>query len=1818
MSAVRVVLRARPLSPKETEKHAKVVLHFPDETHCTLSRPTSTPPHPTTSTTTASIRQPSPTTASSRQPSPTAPTDDLHELCSRTFTFDQCLWSVGYDRSACASQQTVYQVVGKELVDHVLHGYNICILAYGQTGSGKTYSMMGNSVEKGLIAHMCEAILNAPEESNWRREFELSYMEVYNEKVRDLLNPSNKGNLRVREHPSLGPYVEDLSKSVVGNYRNILALIDAGNKARSVASTNMNEASSRSHAIVTLTITQKYFDPNNSEITTEKVSRACFVDLAGSERAAVSGTSGLRLKEGAQINKSLSTLGKVISMLAERSTKGNKAGMHIPYRDSVLTWLLKDCLGGNSKTTLLALVSPTDTCHNETLSTCRFAERAKRIINTPVVNEDANGKFIRELQEEVERLKSQLEGYQQSGTTGGIVDRLSGGDEALQSMQEDLLANKKLLEEMMESYGDKLRKTEAIQRERERALEELGIVLDASSVGVYTPKTIPHLVNLNEDPFMTECLIYKISPGISRVGRAGSYPHPDIGLSGDNILPDHCHFTRDDDGAVTITPADNENALVLVNGRRLDGAKRLKSGYRLIIGDNHIFRFNHPLELQWDRIHQHQQLQTLIRGAPPRRNSLESQSSRTDSSVIDWSFAVREREEWEGHSGSANSNDESESDRGFAIKYSSNLPKLKPKDKQYDWDGQAQRIADLEAEIAAAKTHVTDMEKASSGSRPSSVGSGKSFRSNSPDVSSAASTVSVINVGGATITVGEGVISRMQQDIQRELDRIGQMERKLQFERQALLRRMSSDTLRNPHNNSIQINVIAYTERERQLIVKAVTKWRSKRWVAMARELERLKITLKEVNIMSIELGAGVAYAPYIGDLSRRTSFWDSSDGSDTDDFLTESEAAEDIGVGVFVLDFKHESVYLWPLSQLKERLPYMHCMYNYFENKATSPISKPTDIDAVFGGSPGRTSRPFFTRMGSACISARNLAYKRSKLSTVCVYSSEADVIGWLKVKIEPVGLVGAATSRKYMPISPGPVESDELMIGTDIVFEISIIELDGVDEMDWTQVHAQTRMSSFGLRSGKDKKYASVPAIGFGRKPIVWDFSQTVSLKVDTHVKQIIERGVFEIDIYGRRRQQVSEVISDIFGFSSELDMTSSATNSNSNSTASSPRRSMEEDVAERAFNVKSPQKIEAELAEAQSTNIMASVRSRALENRLKQEIERQNRRVHMNGGAERRGGRVVFMRRGTVPHNRSLQLPSVWRTVEAAARSIPLPGNNSNSNSNINGGRFSSNSGFVKRRSTTSLNKPEGHKKKQLDAFLQTRVLELSPDGEFRDVPIQCSSVPQTTIPVFQLKQGLQRRMAIRLVYSVDAKYVSSMKITGISIGGSAMEVAQIKRLSLSINGRRNSVSQQHPGSPSSVTSKRSSMVLNVSTDPNGSANDLNSNVLENKTIYVRDEEVSRQKASKDLSGGKGMVDVVFTWDSGSPEVDRETEDGKKVVATLSVEAIVDGGLVDSMVTFSTRICFVVQPRLAPLTGRLSNFISRWSTPPVMISRYTSLFELLLKKIPLRSTYWLALDTSNEYVRGEEALNGWSPRGRELVAHFIRNRERLSLLREVEIWRGRWEQVEGWSTRRGASASAQWNSEEAAAIQRRVLELWKDLGRSHWRRYYNSLLGVDNRVSLDDDVDGSNGDEELWGLEVKALPQRNPIITHSGYLSTPDEASGTATDSAYAPLVFSPKAQWRRRYFVLQRPYLFMYADETMRDEVNVVPVRDVHIKWESDIAELLHRQHTFSMYSNQRNYLFQADSEEAAAEWASALDPLQFSSAVSSLAKSWNVQ
>ncbi|XP_064815047.1 kinesin-like protein KIF13B [Oncorhynchus masou masou] len=329
----------------------------------------------------------------------------------KVFAYDYCFWSMDEaDTDKFAGQEVVFQCLGESLLDNAFLGYNACIFAYGQTGSGKSYTMMGSSEQPGLIPRLCSSLFDRILQEQREGEsftVEVSFMEIYNEKVRDLLDPKgSRQALRVREHKVFGPYVDGLSRLAVACYKDIECLMSEGNKSRTVAATNMNEESSRSHAVFNIILTHTVTDLG-SGTSGEKVSKLSLVDLAGSERAAKTGATGERMKEGNNINKSLSTLGLVISALADQGAGKNKTKF-VPYRDSVLTWLLKDSLGGNSRTAMVATVSPAADNYDETLSTLRYADRAKSIVNHAVVNEDPNARIIRELREEVEKLRDQL------------------------------------------------------------------------------------------------------------------------------------------------------------------------------------------------------------------------------------------------------------------------------------------------------------------------------------------------------------------------------------------------------------------------------------------------------------------------------------------------------------------------------------------------------------------------------------------------------------------------------------------------------------------------------------------------------------------------------------------------------------------------------------------------------------------------------------------------------------------------------------------------------------------------------------------------------------------------------------------------------------------------------------------------------------------------------------------------------------------------------------------------------------------------------------------------------------------------------------------------------------------------------------------------------------------------------------------------------------------------------------------------------------------------------------------------------------------
>ncbi|XP_027320125.1 kinesin-like protein KIF1A isoform X5 [Anas acuta] len=906
-ASVKVAVRVRPFNSREMSRESKCIIQMSGST-TTILNP--------------------------KQPKETP----------KSFSFDYSYWShttpadINY-----ASQKQVYRDIGEEMLQHAFEGYNVCIFAYGQTGAGKSYTMMGKQEkdQQGIIPQLCEDLfsrINDTTNDNMSYSVEVSYMEIYCERVRDLLNPKNKGNLRVREHPLMGPYVEDLSKLAVTSYNDIQDLMDSGNKARTVAATNMNETSSRSHAVFNIIFTQKRHDAE-TDITTEKVSKISLVDLAGSERADSTGAKGTRLKEGANINKSLTTLGKVISALAEMDSGPNKNKKKkktdfIPYRDSVLTWLLRENLGGNSRTAMVAALSPADINYDETLSTLRYADRAKQIRCNAVINEDPNNKLIRELKDEVARLRDLLyaqglgdiidthpaaEGSKyvsdfenNNGTSGAELsqrhDNLStvtnaiagispssslsalssraasvaslherimfapGSEEAIERLKE----TEKIIAELNETWEEKLRRTEAIRMEREALLAEMGVAMreDGGTLGVFSPKKTPHLVNLNEDPLMSECLLYYIKDGITRVGREDAEKRQDIVLSGHFIKEEHCLFRSDTrtGGEVIVTLEPCEGADTYVNGKKVTEPSVLRSGNRIIMGKSHVFRFNHPEQARQERE--------------------RTPCAETPAEPVDWAFAQRELLEKQGI------------------------------DMKQEME---QRLQELEDQYRREREEANYLLE------------------------------------------------------QQRLDYESKLE--------ALQKQMDSRYYPEANEEEEEPeDEVQWTEREFELALWAFRKWKWYQFTSLRDLLWGNAIFLKEANAISVELKKKVQfqfvlltdtlYSPLPPDLLPPDAAKD-----------REKRPFPRTIVAVEVQDQKNGATHYWTLEKLRQRLDLMREMY---DRAAEVPSSVIEDCDnVVTGGDPFYDRFPWFRLVGSSDISGCN----SSPLFNTCMSERMADL---------------------------------------------------------------------------------------------------------------------------------------------------------------------------------------------------------------------------------------------------------------------------------------------------------------------------------------------------------------------------------------------------------------------------------------------------------------------------------------------------------------------------------------------------------------------------------------------------------------------------------------------------------------------------------------------------------------------------------------------------------------------------------------------------------------------------------------------------------
>lgn len=511
----------------------------------------------------------------------------------RTFSFDASFWShdgfeideKGYSKaspgSRYADQQQVFEKLGTGVLDNAWEGYHCCLFAYGQTGSGKSYSMVGYGANRGIVPVSCEDIFNRISKNTVAGltfEVSVSMIEIYNECVQDLLVRSKdrpRQGLQLRENRQLGIYVDGVRKRPVNSYAAIESVTEEGTSNRTVGATLMNATSSRAHTVITIEFKQVLSEDSRN---TEKLSMINLVDLAGSEKADQSGATGDRLKEGCAINKSLSALGNVIEKLADKATGKAKAGAVIPYRDSKLTRLLQNALGGSSKTVMICAISPASSNHEETLGTLRYADRAKRIKNTAVINENPQEKMIRELKEENEKLKKAM---------GGDMPNKMSAEEVAQK-ESEIAALQEALKNMEKSFAERVADSEQEMKQEGSAKK------DANLKG-------PHIANLNEDQMLMNKLHFAFKEGPNRFGKdPSSLPlhqrpdtPPDIVLGGSGIYKEQATLWLKN-GKCTLESNGLAQATTKVNGKMPEG-----DGVLLIHGDrvafgNTMFMFVDP------------------------------------------------------------------------------------------------------------------------------------------------------------------------------------------------------------------------------------------------------------------------------------------------------------------------------------------------------------------------------------------------------------------------------------------------------------------------------------------------------------------------------------------------------------------------------------------------------------------------------------------------------------------------------------------------------------------------------------------------------------------------------------------------------------------------------------------------------------------------------------------------------------------------------------------------------------------------------------------------------------------------------------------------------------------------------------------------------------------------------------------------------------------------------------------------------------------------------------------------------------------------
>ncbi|XP_076053656.1 kinesin family member unc-104 isoform X4 [Oratosquilla oratoria] len=1806
MSSVKVAVRVRPFNNRETSRECKCIIDMKNNT-TSISNPKAPPGN---------------------------------KEAIKSFNYDYSYWSHDVHDPQFATQEHVYKDIGEEMLLHAFEGYNVCIFAYGQTGAGKSYTMMGKQEEgqEGIIPQVCKDMFNRIAErveEDLQYSVEVSYMEIYCERVRDLLNPKNKNNLRVREHPLLGPYVEDLSKLAVTTYEDIHNLIDEGNKARTVAATNMNETSSRSHAVFTMVLTQKRTDKTTG-LETERVSKISLVDLAGSERADSTGAKGTRLKEGANINKSLTTLGKVISALAEVSGKPSKKkkAEFIPYRDSVLTWLLRENLGGNSKTAMVAAISPADINYDETLSTLRYADRAKAIRCNAVVNEDANAKLIRELKEEIQRLRELLkqEGIevQEVGTLlppaakcdvagqegkvtyhndsnrptdlgqkhnhskatsfkqqspysilscrkkkkigqelSNVIPKSGSGKEnnnappqitspvstVAEVAVDQLQANEKLIAELNETWEEKLKRTESIRMQREAVFAEMGVALkeDGNTVGIFSPKKTPHLVNLNEDPSMSECLLYYIKDGLTNVGSAESNIPQDIQLYGSYIMPEHCMF-ENTDGIVTLHP--KQSALIYVNGREVIEPQVLKTGSRVILGKNHVFRYNHP-----------EQTLALNAAREQRQNTKSSAETPASSEPADWQFAQVELLEKQG----------------------------------IDLKEEMQKRL-----VALEEQYLREKEEA------------------------------------------EKQFEKERKNYEARIDALQK-----QVEEQSMTMSMYSSYTPEDFTNEDDIFECNWTEREYALAAWAFKKWKYHQFTSLRDDLWGNAIFLKEANAISVELKKKVQF--------QFTLLTDTLFSPLPPDFLPLLEEDEDEEdrptprtiVAVEVQDTKNGATHYWTLEKLRHRLELMRQIYNsdvspcsppptpppeqepeevltciaacnqarlslssllptrllntkiqrlelmremYHNEAELSPTSPDYNIENLTGGDPFYDRFPWFRLVGRGFVHLSNLMYPIPIVHRVAIVNEKGDVKGYLKVAVQAV--IDEETTEYTQPAG---VRQSARISFNDSTFGRPKAKRESISaqvlEKNLHNAAADERIVEGQVASAESNKVEEVGGeCDSGRGDSSLSSTDSCN-KEDEDLPPHLQIGKeFTFRVTVLQAFSVSTEYADIFCQFNFLHRHDEAF-------STEPIKNTGKGPPLGFYHVQ---------------NITVTVTRSFLEYIKSQPIifevfgHYQQHPLHKDA----RQDATHFLPLGMVPPHFSSRAPP--KRMQPPAIPISQP---------VRSPKF----GVLQSPSTS-------HVHAKHDLLVWFEICELAPSGEYVPAVVDHSD----DLPcrgLFLLHQGIQRRIRITIVHenSQDLIWRDVRELV----------VGRIRTTPESEDDNDNDTS-----------------VLSLGLFPG-----------EYLEYPGEDRTMFRFEAAWDSSLHNSVL------------LNRVTPHGEHVYLTISAYLELENCAQPAIITKD--LCMVVYGRDSRTIPRSLRHLFSGSYKNAEANRISGVYETVLKRAAeagspgLQRRQRRVLDTSSTYVRGEENLHGWRPRGDSLIFEHQWELEKIQRLTDVEKTRHMLilkeklgldksgtnitthdftkseKEVVNQAAKAGCDARAalaRCSSRDSSTATSTVApEEMSEAERATAFKFVRLMQGRPPQSSKQETPAQTPSEEadalttsvtsscsststELMSPERPRAPLPDMHIPLGGSAVRPSNTSSSSplaspTDSRdSSPLVehrsmplFVPEVEeirispvvsrkgylnvlddrtntWIKRWVVVRRPYVFIFRDDRDPVERGLINLATAQIEYSEDQQAMVRVPNSFSVVTKQRGFLLQTLGDKEVHDWLYAINPL----------------